>query len=107
MSSTPSISHRIGEAIFTISSFCEEELTNMGETSNHILTYCAYIWFSGKLLDGCSLGDSADIFQSGRCQAYDDVLQTTMITKLGCMSLLAVAITVKCASSAFMHKEID
>ena len=107
MSTTQSISHRVGEVIFTVSSFCEEGLTTAGEITNLPLIYSAFIWLTGKLFDGCSLGDSADIFQPGRCQADDQALQTIMITKLACMSLLAAAIAAKCASSALVHKKID
>ena len=108
MSTAKSISNRVGEAIFTVSSFCEEGLTTAGEITNLSLTYCAYTWLSGKLFDGCSsLNDSADLFQTGRCQADDQALQTAIVTKLACMSLLVVAMGAKCVSSAFVHKKID
>ncbi len=108
MSTTPSISHRIGEAIFTVSSICEEGLATAGEITHLNLTYSASIWFAGKLFDGCdSLGHSGNLFQPGRCQADDQALQTAITAQLVYMSLLVVAMGAKCASSAFVHKKID
>lgn len=103
MSTDKSISNRVGEVLFTVSSFCEEGLTTAGKIINVNLTYCAYTWLNGKLFDGCgSLSDSANLFQPGRCQTDDQALQTAMIIKLACMSFLAVATATKCASSALL-----
>jgi hypothetical protein len=83
-------------------------LTTAEEFTNLTLTYCAYNWLSGKLFYGCSfLGDPAELFHPQRCQTDDQALQTAMITKLACMSLLAAAIGAKCVSSALMHKKIS
>jgi hypothetical protein len=108
MSATPSTEHRFGETLFTLSSYCEEGLSQITANSQRFLTFYASTWMIEMIFDNCKIfGAENGHSLNPRCVESENNLKLAIFTQLACMSLQTMALATKCISAAWLRKNIS